>query len=74
MLFLIQDDGEGIDVEIVEMVNFIWGGFCGKLIKLFKVFGFGNVNYVGVGNMVEVIMVLLEVFVFVGQFVVVGMC
>lgn len=67
MSLLIQDDGEGIDAETAEMANPTRGGFRGKLIKLSKALGFGNVNYVGVGNTVEATMVLPEASASAGQ-------
>ena len=73
MSLLIQDDGEGIDAETAEMANPTRGGFRGKLIKLTKALGFGNVNYVGVGNTVEATMVLPEASGSAGQAAVAGM-
>ncbi len=51
--FIIQDDGEGIDAETAEMADPSRAGFRGKGIKLAKSMGFGQINYLGVGNTVE---------------------
>ena len=51
--FLIQDDGEGIDAETAEMADPSRAGYRGKGIKLAKSMGFGQINYLGIGNTVE---------------------
>ncbi|WP_291844806.1 hypothetical protein [Maricaulis sp.] len=51
--FIIQDDGEGIDAETAEMADPSRAGYRGKGIKLAKSMGFGQVNYLGIGNTVE---------------------
>lgn len=56
--FIIQDDGEGIDAETAEMADPSRAGYRGKGIKLAKSMGFGQVNYLGVGNTVEAAVLL----------------
>ena len=51
--FLIQDDGEGIDAETAAMADPSRAGYRGKGIKLARSMGFGQINYLGVGNTVE---------------------
>lgn len=56
--FIIQDDGEGIDAETAEMADPSRAGYRGKGIKLAKSMGFGQVNYLGIGNTVEATVLL----------------
>ncbi|WP_417488113.1 hypothetical protein [Maricaulis sp.] len=59
--FIIQDDGDGIDAETAEMADPSRAGYRGKGIKLAKSMGFGQVNYLGVGNTVEAAILLPQV-------------